>query len=119
MDVNTILANLKELTLDFVNGKRNRQDTLIELNQRLDPEEIYKMGDNVPEKAFITEVFVSLNSLTEESFAPSLAEMQYFAECFEGKRVFSREEVRNFPIGDYENQNPPPAQSGKPKPGAR
>src|ERR1035437_4726133 len=119
MDVNNILANLKELTLDFVNGKRNRQDTLIELNQRLDPEEIYKMGDNVPEKAFITEAFVSLNSLTDEGFAPSLAEMQYFAGCFQGQRVFSREEVRNFPIGDYENQNPPPTQSGKPKPGPK
>jgi hypothetical protein len=116
MDVNSILANLKELTLDFVNGKRNRRETVSEVQKRFDPEEIYDMADMVPEKAFITEVFVSLNSLTEEGFAPSLAEMKYFAECFEGKRVFSQEEVRNFPIGDFENQNPPSAQSGKGKP---
>jgi hypothetical protein len=116
MNVTEILTNLRELTRDFVNGKRNRQETVIELYKRIDPEEVYDMANSVAEKAFITEVFISLNSLIEEGFAPSLAEMKYFDECFEGKRVFSQEEVRSFPIGDYENQNPPPARPAKGEP---
>jgi hypothetical protein len=105
MDVITILSILKELTLDFVNGKRNRQQTVEELRKQIDPDDIYKMDDN-PQKDFITEVYVSLDNLTQEGFAPSLAEINYFAECFEGKRTFSQEEVRKFPIGSFENDNP-------------
>jgi hypothetical protein len=105
VDIETILANLKELTLDFVDGQRTRIETVLELNKRIDPDEIYDMADSVPRKNFITEVFVSLNSLTEEGFATSFAEMKYFAECFEGKRTFSQEEVRNFPIGPFEKEN--------------
>jgi hypothetical protein len=106
MDAETILSILKELTLDFVNGKRNRSNTVIALHERINPDDIYKMADTIPQKDFITEVYVSLDNLTEEGFAPSLAEMNYFAECFEGQRTFSREEVRKFPIGSYERQNP-------------
>jgi hypothetical protein len=105
MDVNTILSILKELTLDFVNGKRNRQQTVEELHKQIDPDDIYKMDDN-PQKDFISEVYVSLDNLTQEGFAPSLAEIKYFAECFEGKRTFSQEEVRKFPIGSFEKDNP-------------
>ncbi len=104
MDAENILKNLKELTIDFVNGKRNRRDTVNELHKRIDSNDVYNMSDSIPMKAFITEVFVSLDSLVEEGFAPSLAEMEYFAECFEGKRTFSREEVRKFPIGSFEKQ---------------
>jgi hypothetical protein len=53
---------------------------------------------------FITEVYVSLDNLVTEDFAPSLAEIRYFAECFEGKRTFSREEVREFEIGSLRNR---------------
>jgi hypothetical protein len=35
----------------------------------------------------------------------ALAEVRYLAECFEGKRTFSREEVRKFPIGDFEKED--------------
>jgi hypothetical protein len=105
MDIETILANLKELTLDFVEGQRTRIETVLELNKRIDPNEIYGLDESIPQNNFITEVFVSLNSLTEEGFATSFAEMQYFAECFEGKRTFSQEEVRKFPIGPFEKEN--------------
>jgi hypothetical protein len=54
------------------------------------------MPDSVTQKDFITEVYVSLDNLATEDFAPSLEEIKYFADCFEGKRVFSREEVRRF-----------------------
>jgi hypothetical protein len=91
------------LTLDFVGGKRNRRETVHELNQRINPDEVYKMSDNIPERLFITEVFVSLNNLTEEGFATSRQEMLYLAECFEGKRVFNRDEIRQFTVGPFEN----------------
>jgi len=106
MDIASVQAALKELTLDMVNGKRNRQETVEELYKRVQPDEIYKLDESVPERDFIIDVTVSLEHLTEEGFAPSMAEIRYFAECFEGKRVFSREEVRRFPIGAYEKQQP-------------
>jgi hypothetical protein len=106
MDIDSILAILKELTLDFVNGKGNREETVKELRRRIKPEAIYKMPENVPDKEFIREVYVSLDNLTEEGFAPSVAEIKYFAECFEGQRQFSQEEVRKFPIGSFEKEHP-------------
>jgi hypothetical protein len=105
MDTVTILADLKELTLALVEGKRTRQDTVEELYKRIDPDSVYKMKPDEPQADFITEVCVSLEHLTEEGFATSPAEIQYFAECFEGKRIFSREEVRKFPIGDFEKED--------------
>jgi hypothetical protein len=107
MNIDDILAILKALTLDFVIGTRSRKETVEELHKRIDPAEIYDMPDSVQQKAFITEVFVSLDNLITADFAPSFAEMKYFAECFEGKRSFSREEVRRFPIGSFENQEAP------------
>jgi hypothetical protein len=106
MDTDAILAILKELTLDFVNGKRNRQETVRELRSRIKAEEIYQMPDSVPSKDLIREAYVSLDNLTEEGFAPSVAEIKYFAECFENQRQFSQEEVRNFPIGSFEKELP-------------
>jgi hypothetical protein len=106
VDVEIILAILKELTLDFVKKKRNRQQTVIALHERINPDDIYNMDNNLPQRCFLTEIYVSLDNLTEEGFAPSLAEMKYFAEIFEGQRIFSQEEVREFPIGFYEKQNP-------------
>jgi hypothetical protein len=106
MDTEAILTVLKELTLDFVNAKRNRQETVIELRSRIKAEEIYQMPDGAPSKDLIREAFVSLDNLTEEGFAPSVAEIKYFAECFENQREFSQEEVRNFPIGSFEKEHP-------------
>jgi hypothetical protein len=106
MDTAKILNDLKKLTLDLAAGKLTRQVAVEELYKRIDPNTIYKMKPDEPQADFITEVFVSLEHLTEEGFAPSKAEIQYFAECFEGKRTFRREDVRNFPIGDFENDAP-------------
>lgn len=106
MEINSILENLKELTLDFVNGKRDRNETVMELHKRINPDDIYSMADSIPQRQFITEVYVSLESLTEEGFATSPAEMKYLAECFEGKRTYSQEEVRKFTIGSFEKQSP-------------
>ncbi len=106
MDVDSIYSTLKDLTIDLVHGQRNRQQTVNALHERINPSDIYNMDNSHPQRDFITEVFVSLDNLTEEGFAPSLAEMRYFAECFEGKRTFSQQEVRKFPIGSYEKQNP-------------
>jgi len=106
MDIETILNNLKELTLDLVAAKRNRQETVDELRRRINPDDVYNLPASEPQKNFITEVYVSLDNLVTEDFAPSLAEIRYLAECFEGKRTFSREEVREFEIGSFEKQNP-------------
>jgi hypothetical protein len=106
MDTAKILADLKELTLALASGKASRQTTVEELGKRIDPDSIYKMKPDDPQADFITEVFVSLEHLTEEGFAPSATEIRYFAECFEGKRTFCREDVRMFPIGDFENNAP-------------
>jgi hypothetical protein len=103
MDATSILADLKELTLALATGKKTRQATVHELYKRIDPDSIYKMKVDEPQADFISEVFISLEHLTEEGFAPSSAEIQYFAECFKGERAFRREEVRNFPIGDFKN----------------
>jgi hypothetical protein len=106
MDTTIMLATLKELTLALAAGKRSRQTTVEELYKRIDPDSIYNMKADEPQADFITEVFISLEHLTEEGFAPSPAEIKYLAECFEGKRTFSREDVRKFTIGDYENDGP-------------
>lgn len=105
MDIEKALADLKELTLDRAFGKRTRQATVEELYKRIDPDSVYKMKPDEPQRDFITEVFVSLEHLTEEGFATSPTEVHYLAECFEGKRTFSREEVRKFPIGDFEKED--------------
>lgn len=104
METKTILAELKALTLALADGERTRQATVEELYKRIDPDSVYKMKKDEPQMDFITEVFVSLEHLTDEGFATSSAEIQYFAECFEGKRTFSRAEVREFPIGDFEKE---------------
>jgi hypothetical protein len=101
MDTEKILADLKELTLDFVAEKRSRGETVRELHSRINPDEVYDMDENDPNRDFITEVYVSLDNLVTEDFAPSRAEIQYFADCFEGKKTFSREEVRKFAVGPY------------------
>ncbi len=106
MDSTTILADLKDLTLTLASGKRTRKETVEELYKRVDPEVIFEMKPDQAQADFIIEVFVSLEHLTDEGFATSPAEIRYFAECFEGKRNFSREEVRKFPIGDFEKENP-------------
>jgi hypothetical protein len=106
MDINLVLSNLKELTLGFINGQRTRAETETELHLRINAEDIFNMEENQPQRQFITEVYVSLDHLTEEGFATSPAEMQYLAECFEENRVFSQEEVRKFPIGSFEKSNP-------------
>jgi hypothetical protein len=103
MDVESILANLKELTSSFVKGERNRRQTVRELHARINPDDIFDMPDSEPQKEFITEVYVSLDNLATEDFAPSIEEMQYFAECFEGKRTFSQEEVRQFTVGPFKD----------------
>jgi hypothetical protein len=105
MDKDATLADLKELTLSLIAGKRTRQATVEELYKRIDADSVYKMKPDEPQADFITEVFVSLEHLTEEGFATSSAEIRYFAECFEGKREFSREEVRKFTIGDFEKED--------------
>jgi hypothetical protein len=103
MDTANILVELKELTLALATGKRTRQATVDELYKRIETESIYVMKPDEPQVDFITEVCVSLEHLTEEGLATSSDEIQYLAECFEEKRTFSREDVRKFPIGDFEN----------------
>lgn len=102
MEKEAILAELKELTLALAEGRAARQATVEELDKRIDPETVFAMKPEEPQADFITEVFVSLQHLTEEGFATSPAEIQYLAECFKGTRTFSRAEVRNFTIGNFE-----------------
>ena len=106
MDTNQILEILKELTLDFVNNKRGRQETVRLLHEKIDENEVYQMDQKESQRDFITEVFVSLDNLTNTEFAPSLEEMKYFAECFEGKRVFYQPEVRKFEVGSFKDDSP-------------
>jgi hypothetical protein len=98
MEIAGILADLKELTLDLVAGKRNRAETVTELHRRIEANLVYDMDEKEPQREFITQVYVSLENLIAEDFVPSTAEIKYFAECFEGKRVFSLAEVRQFEI---------------------
>jgi hypothetical protein len=105
MDMEATLAALKELTLALAQGRRTRQSTVEELYKRIDADSVYKMKPDEPQADFITQLFVSLEHLTEEGFATSPAEIKYFAECFEGKRTFSQEEVRKFPIGNFEKDD--------------
>ena len=104
MDTETIISILKGLTLDFVNRLKNRKQTVAELLQRIDSKEIFDMPESVPEKEFITQVYVSLSALREEGCATSREEMEYYAEVFEGKRQFVQEEVRRFNVGPFENE---------------
>ena len=106
MDKETILANLKELTLALAAGESTRRATVDELYKRIDSDSVFKMKPDEPQADIIVEAFVSLEHLTEEGFATSAAEIKYFAECFEGKRTFSREEIRKFTIGAFESDDP-------------
>jgi hypothetical protein len=96
-------AALKELTLDFVNCRRNRKETVRELRRRIEASFIYGLNGY----DLIVEAFVSLDHLTEKGFATSQAEMEYLAACFEEKRVFSRAEARQFVVGPFQDENPP------------
>jgi hypothetical protein len=93
-----ILQNLKELTLDLAAGKRSQAETVLELHRRIEGALVYDMDAKDPLREFITQVYVSLENLTAEDFPPSAAEMQYFVECFEGKREFNLAEVREFAV---------------------
>jgi hypothetical protein len=98
LDIASILENLKELTLDLAAGKRKRAETVTELHSRIEANLVYDMDEKEAQREFITQVYVSLDNLTDEDFPPSMAEMQYFVECFEGKRSFSLAEVRQFEL---------------------
>jgi hypothetical protein len=98
-----IYASLKELTLDFVNCRRNRKETVRELRRRIDANAIYRLEGY----DLIFEAFISLDHLTEKGFATSFAEMKYLAECFDGTREFIRAEARQFIVGPFQDENPP------------
>ena len=102
MNASEILETLKELTLDLAAGKRNQVDTIAELHRRIDANLVYDMDEKEPQREFIFQVFVSLDNLLDPGFPPSPAEMNYFAECFEGKREFKLEEVRQFELVSME-----------------
>jgi hypothetical protein len=105
MDTATLLEILKELTLDFVNGKSSRAAAVKLLRERITEDSVYDLPASEKQRDLIIEAFVSLDNLTNEEFAPSLVEMRYFAEVFEGKRTFSQPELRRFPIGPFKNDN--------------
>jgi hypothetical protein len=105
METVELLNTVKELTLDFVNGKSNRAAAVKRLRERIAEDEVYDLPLSESQRDLIIEAFVSLDNLTNEEFAPSLAEMRYFAEVFEGKRAFSQPELRKFPIGSFTDDN--------------
>jgi len=107
MDIVKTLEDLKELTLQLAEGKISRLDTVIELHKRIDEEEVYNLSEGEAQREFIFQAFVSLDNLVTEGFATSPAEIQYYADCFSGKREFSLEEVRTFEVGDYEKEGLP------------
>jgi hypothetical protein len=98
-----IQETLKQLTLDFVNCKRNRKETVRDLKQSVDANFVYRLQGY----DLIFEAFVSLEHLTEKGFATSFEEMQYLAECFEEKREFNRVDARQFIVGPFQDENPP------------
>ena len=104
MDIAKTLEDLKELTLQLAEGKISRLDTVIELHKRINAEEVYNLSEGEALREFIFQAFVSLDNLVTEGFATSPAEIQYYADCFSGKREFSLEEVRTFEVGDYEKE---------------
>jgi hypothetical protein len=115
LNASEILENLKELTLDLAAGKRNRVDTVAELHRRIEANLVYDMNEKESQREFITQVFVSLDNLLDPDFPPSPAEMNYFAECFEGRREFKLEEVRQFELVSMETVKPEKKEH-KPKP---
>ena len=96
---------LKDLLNALSQGRMTRQEVVEELYKRIDPGEVYNLLPDEPQGDIISEAFVSLEHLTDEGFATSNAEILYLAECYEGKRKFSREEIRKFPIGNFENES--------------
>jgi hypothetical protein len=102
LNASAILETLKELTLDLAAGKNNQADTVTELHRRIEANLVYDMDEKEPQREFITQVFVSLDNLLDPGFPPSPAEMNYFAECFEGRREFKLEEVRQFELVSME-----------------
>jgi hypothetical protein len=98
MKPSEILENLKDLTLDYSAGKRKTAETVMELHRRIEDNLVYEMDANEPLRDFITQVYVSLDNLLNPDFPPSTAELNYFSECFNGKREFILAEVREFEI---------------------
>lgn len=98
MDTASIWENLKVLTLDYVSGRKKAHEIVSELHGSIESALIYEMDEKEPQREFITQVYVSLDNLLHPDFPPSAKEMQYFAECFEGKREFKLAEVREFVI---------------------
>lgn len=88
-DIKNILANLIN---DFLNNKIDRQQTVYQLIKKLDPEEIYKMDGDL----FITDCYFAIKHLTEENYETPAAEMQFFAECFNGLREYSSEDKTRY-----------------------
>jgi hypothetical protein len=107
MDISEILQVLKELTLDLAAAKKSRLDTVIELHKKIEADAVYNLPESEPQREFIFQAFVSLDNLVTEGFATSPAEIQYYADCFSGKREFSLEEVRTFEVGDFEKEGLP------------
>lgn len=101
--ITAVYTVLKELTLDFINCRRNRKETVSELRNRIDAGFIYGLkGCDL-----VVEAFISLDHLNEKGFATSLAEMEYLAECFEDKRTFDRSTARQFLVGNFQDEKPP------------
>jgi hypothetical protein len=93
-----IYANLKELTLDLMAGKRSRAATVEELHRRIEANLVYDMDPAEPNRELISQVFVSLDNLIAEDFPPAEAEIRYFGECFNGQRQFNLNEVRELTV---------------------
>lgn len=85
MSQEQIKSILSEIIIRFLRMDIDIDEVQEQLIDELDPEEIYEIEDDME----ITDCYFALKYLKETGFETSTVELEYFSECFSGKRVYN------------------------------
>jgi hypothetical protein len=97
METQKTIEFLKQLTFDLSHGRKSRAQIVHELSNEISPSEMAELPTIGNENEFIQDLYWSLlHSANESGFETSDLEIQYFVECFNGNRVYSKEDFKNY-----------------------
>jgi hypothetical protein len=95
MTLDEIKTVLNEVIDSFLEKKIDKDEVVRQLNIRLNPEEIY----NLDNEFMVTDCYFAIKHLTEDGYETTLKELQYFRECFLGRRLYDLNEKNEYILG--------------------
>lgn len=92
MSKEEIKAFLGKLVEEYLNDSIDKEGVQSKMINFLDPEEVYDLEDALE----ITDCFFALKHLDETGDKTTKKELEYFKECFSGKRAYNLDDKFQF-----------------------